>query len=249
MIGCSRHGRELQLPRQAKRPRARKSSNQYCTTGFYKSGACSTLYGISDLFLSAHRCQGGATMAHLVGVFKEHTFQSAPTRASPAEESLPETHRALYVQSAFAVGPFQHLEPALHRRLGSFKVTSSPSAAMSSSSPSSPESATTSSTVLALTTPFVQPSGCSHWTPTSLAGRRNAAAPPPILMSSADPSCYPSGMLAPSYPQYNVYFSPAVCPSGWIYNHMSELLSYHSTAKCCQRSACHLLALLDGTIY
>ncbi|POR39607.1 hypothetical protein TPAR_00203 [Tolypocladium paradoxum] len=122
---------------------------------------------------------------------------------------------------------FQHTTPP----------TTVSSSRMSSSSPPSSAGATaTVRKLLALTTPFVQPSGCSQWTPTSVdtstfTGSKAIAA---VLMSSQDPSCYPSGW-ADVVPVHRFSFSPGVCPSGWVYHSMAEEgVKRTSTANCCE---------------
>lgn len=113
-------------------------------------------------------------------------------------------------------------------------------------------STTRSPTISAMTTPFVQPNSCaSLWKmETTLITTNGTKSPLTILMSNtADPkfsSCQPDGWdLNASKP---FTFSPAVCPSDWVYCDLQQSVShipiteYHtyltttfSMAYCCAR--------------
>ncbi|KAF4467931.1 hypothetical protein FALBO_5165 [Fusarium albosuccineum] len=92
----------------------------------------------------------------------------------------------------------------------------------------------TATQLLALTTPFKQPRGCdSHWKQTRILSTEGDTSTVPVLLSTAVPSCYPSGWdHVVSESRWN--FSPAVCPSDWTYCNMGEDEAMGgSTAFCC----------------
>ncbi|KAF5003265.1 hypothetical protein FDECE_10165 [Fusarium decemcellulare] len=103
----------------------------------------------------------------------------------------------------------------------------------------------TATQLLALTTPFKQPRGCdSHWKQTSILSTEGDASTVPVLLSTAVPSCYPSGW-DDVVPESRWNFSPAVCPSDWTYYNMGEdeamggfhglllqQVRFHSTLTC-----------------
>ncbi|PVH72654.1 hypothetical protein DL98DRAFT_539040 [Cadophora sp. DSE1049] len=100
-------------------------------------------------------------------------------------------------------------------------------------------SATTS--LLALTTPFIPPPGCeSHWSLTSsrTTGVHDYSKPyasmVSALVSETVSSCFPSGWDR-AVPESRLHFSPAVCPSGMVYNSMHDPinLGLSTTAWCC----------------
>ncbi|KAM5369069.1 hypothetical protein ACJZ2D_009164 [Fusarium nematophilum] len=85
---------------------------------------------------------------------------------------------------------------------------------------------------LALTTPFEERRRCwSKWRRREVpaSGRRTMA----VLMSEPVSSCYPSGW-DDAVPESRLHFSPAVCPSGWVYHSMGEQAAEVSTAICCE---------------
>ena len=91
--------------------------------------------------------------------------------------------------------------------------------------------------LLALTTPFQQPTGCdSHFTITSFISTDNFGTTytVPLAISEQVNSCYPSGWDS-VVPESRLCFSPAVCPSGWTYFEMAENTEAASTAYCCDR--------------
>ncbi|GFF23494.1 hypothetical protein IFM58399_00312 [Aspergillus lentulus] len=98
---------------------------------------------------------------------------------------------------------------------------------------------TTTTSLPALTTPFVQPPECtSIWDITSTATRINSTLRLTTILIS-DPaderfsSCQPPGWDSNSTARFS--FSPAVCPSAWTYHQMAtDRLDYRrSTAYCC----------------
>lgn len=89
----------------------------------------------------------------------------------------------------------------------------------------------TASGLLAITTPFVQPSGCeSQYTLTHVSTTTQ------VLVSQLVPSCHPSGWDQRA-PEVRMNFQPAVCPSGWTYYDMADpdKSGFITTAKCCNR--------------
>ena len=96
---------------------------------------------------------------------------------------------------------------------------------------------TTAAALLALTTPFQQPTGCdSHFTTTSLVTTYfdDTTYTVPLVVSERVDSCYPSDWDS-VVPESRLHFSPAVCPSGWTYYEMEESGEMASTAYCCNR--------------
>lgn len=113
--------------------------------------------------------------------------------------------------------------------------------------------ATSVTSLLALTTPFVQPPECtSIWSLSSDTLWFHGVHTTLTILSSdqADPrftSCQPSGWdRVPAANRFT--FSPAVCPRGWVYHHMAATesgvenrtadtsrYSTYSTAYCCAR--------------
>ncbi|RFN45464.1 hypothetical protein FIE12Z_10330 [Fusarium flagelliforme] len=94
---------------------------------------------------------------------------------------------------------------------------------------------TTAAALLALTTPFQQPTGCdSHFITTSLISTYldGDTYTVPFIVSERVNSCYPSGWDS-VVPESRLCFSPAVCPSGWTYYSMEENRQGASTAYCC----------------
>ncbi|KAF4439479.1 hypothetical protein F53441_12586 [Fusarium austroafricanum] len=86
--------------------------------------------------------------------------------------------------------------------------------------------------LISLTTPFKQPSGCdSNFAKTSVLPTRTTSTVP-ILLSTAEPSCYPSGWEDVIH-ESRLDFYPAVCPSGWTYHTMRTTYSGLSVATCC----------------
>ncbi|KAF9893498.1 hypothetical protein FE257_010810 [Aspergillus nanangensis] len=98
--------------------------------------------------------------------------------------------------------------------------------------------ATTVMASMAVTTPFVQPSGCTsavelttittsvRGTPTTITVLASDAAAPGFS------SCQPSGWNSGAKDDDLFTFSPAVCPQDWTYYEMSTSKQY-STAFCC----------------
>ncbi|KAH7248575.1 uncharacterized protein BKA55DRAFT_569473 [Fusarium redolens] len=99
----------------------------------------------------------------------------------------------------------------------------------------------TATKLLSLTTPFEQPPGCdSNFVQTSVFPSGHPKSPVPIILSTADSSCYPSGwedVIRTS--RFDFY--PAVCPSGWIYYDMQTTTSELSMARCCNKFECTIL--------
>jgi len=87
--------------------------------------------------------------------------------------------------------------------------------------------------ILSLTTPFEQPRGCdSKFNHTSVFPSGRPKSPVPILLSTAESSCYTSGwgdVIRTS--RFDFY--PAVCLNGWIYYDMQTTTSELSMARCC----------------
>ncbi|KAI8409223.1 hypothetical protein FOFC_09058 [Fusarium oxysporum] len=89
--------------------------------------------------------------------------------------------------------------------------------------------------LLSLTTPFEQTRGCdSHFARTSVLPSGRPKCLVPILLSTAEPACYPpgwGGVIRTSC--FNFYL--AVCFSGWVYYDMQTTTSELSIARCCNR--------------
>lgn len=108
------------------------------------------------------------------------------------------------------------------------------------------ESITAISTgLLAIRTPFVQPSDCeTQWrtsiVPDSVVSGTTRMSP--IMISDPAATCYPSGW-GHVIPESRLSFSPGVCPEGWVYNAMAENTFAVSTAFCCNRSASTIFSL------
>ena len=101
----------------------------------------------------------------------------------------------------------------------------------------------TATALLALSTPFIQPSGCeSHWTLTVVPSTTTQRFPVAtsvfmisVLVSKPVASCYPSGWDR-LVPEQRFQFRPAVCPSGWTYYDMTvDNVQSTSSAFCCNR--------------
>lgn len=108
----------------------------------------------------------------------------------------------------------------------------------SHTTPRLPSVSATATALLALTTPFKQQPGCeSHFTTTSVISTDvgGTILTTPLVISEIVESCYPSGWDS-VVPESRLCFSPAVCPSGWLYYNMAEEEPTLSTAYCCNRS-------------
>lgn len=96
----------------------------------------------------------------------------------------------------------------------------------------------TSTGLLAIRTPFVQPSDCNtQWKTTSISASavNGTTFRTPAMISEPAATCYPSGWDEAT-PKSQLSFSPGVCPEGWVYNAMAESgFQVESTAFCCQR--------------
>jgi len=118
----------------------------------------------------------------------------------------------------------------------------------------------TATALLALTTPFIQPPGCERdltqtrkspsieyiQTYTVLNSTRTYTKNTYIPVLEPVASCVPSGWDK-IVPQSRYHFSPAVCPSAWIYYDMAAVTSDGSsatTAFCCARSIFFIYILL-----
>ncbi len=108
----------------------------------------------------------------------------------------------------------------------------------------------TDPSILALTTPFVQPAAecASIWEPETIQTFGNGTSLTLTVLASdaANPrftSCQPSGW-ATNLPARRFSYSPAVCPSGWTYWDMEETTTIDdkastadvfTSALCCDR--------------
>ncbi|KAK2035411.1 hypothetical protein LX32DRAFT_688714 [Colletotrichum zoysiae] len=101
------------------------------------------------------------------------------------------------------------------------------------SSPTTAANATDTS-LLSITTPWVQPPDCeTYWsTTTSWRTVEDPAEPWVLTVSAPAASCNPSGWDRFG-PESRLHFSPGVCPEGWLYHTMAER-GLSSTALCCQ---------------
>ncbi|KAF5010996.1 hypothetical protein FDECE_2866 [Fusarium decemcellulare] len=96
----------------------------------------------------------------------------------------------------------------------------------------------TATSRIALTTPYEQPRSCpSNWKRTTAAWTQDGSSAVPALMSDPISTCYPSGW-DDTEAGSRFSFSPAVCPSGWVYWKMAretDSSPASSTAYCCER--------------
>jgi hypothetical protein len=102
-------------------------------------------------------------------------------------------------------------------------------------SSSTPSVAATLTALLALTTPFVAPPGCPSFTTTSvdISSVDGIAA----VLVADDPACHPDGWPDVVL-ESRMQFSPAVCPTGWVYHSIAEGGSSDKfTAFCCDKCA------------
>ncbi|KAK1954547.1 hypothetical protein LY78DRAFT_594003 [Colletotrichum sublineola] len=104
------------------------------------------------------------------------------------------------------------------------------------SSPTTLANATATS-LLSITSPWVQPSDCeTHWSTTTWQSTGAIiTSSQAFTVSTPVASCNPPGWDRFG-PESRLSFSPGVCPKGWVYNGMAEDGSpAASTAFCCQR--------------
>lgn len=98
--------------------------------------------------------------------------------------------------------------------------------------------AASATALLAITTPFVQPTDCNtQWKTASESLRVLDGTTLRTLLVVSEPAatCYPSGWDDVP-PESHLSFSPGVCPEGWTYNQMGENGSQAATtAFCCDR--------------
>ncbi|KAJ5376664.1 hypothetical protein N7509_013550 [Penicillium cosmopolitanum] len=118
--------------------------------------------------------------------------------------------------------------------------------------------ATMATTVIAtaLTTPFVQPSGCTSAVELTTITTSVLGTPTTITVLASDAaapgfsSCQPSGWNTGAKDEDLFTFSPAVCPQNWTYYEMSSTKHY-SAAYCCARygDSVPLTSLTPSPIY
>ncbi|KAF4471174.1 hypothetical protein FALBO_1917 [Fusarium albosuccineum] len=101
-----------------------------------------------------------------------------------------------------------------------------------------PSSATATATEwVALTTPYEPPLSCqSNWKRTTVAWTQDGSSAVLALVSEPISTCYPSGW-DDTEAGSRFSFSPAVCPSGWVYWKMARETDSSpatSTAYCCE---------------